>query len=477
MSLQNLAEQVRAQGRGNDSLLIHMTPKEVGGLQALAMANGGSLTINPQTGLPEAGFLENLLPAILGAGITVATGGAAAPWMIGAGVGGFEALRTGDIGKGLLAGLGAFGGAGLTGAVTSAGGASLGAAADTANFANLGMSTPAIPPPTATQSLGAGVKGLFTDPSATFAQMGGLKGTLGNLGMAAAPVLAGAFGGGSEQQAPEAEGNIRQFDYTQEINPNFGMPGQSYFNQYYTPGPVTPASQFQGFADGGMAQMEERYSRPQQQVNPAVAEYNQALMQRAQAEYNQSPQLAAFQSALPNQGVYNPQAGEAFRASQEQQAERAKEIQANQFGFRFDPATNQVIKEKPVAEEKPPVDSYVQDLNNYFYGMNDNTGGGWAAGGLTSLGSYSDGGQLLRGPGDGVSDDIPATIADNQPARLADGEFVIPARIVSEIGNGSTDAGAKRLYQMMDRIQQKRSGSMGKDRVAVDTKAYKELPA
>jgi len=61
-----------------------------------------------------------------------------------------------------------------------------------------------------------------------------------------------------------------------------------------------------------------------------------------------------------------------------------------------------------------------------------------AAGGIASLGGYSDGGQLLRGPGDGVSDDIPATIGRNQPARLADGEFVVPARIVSELGNGST---------------------------------------
>jgi hypothetical protein len=471
MSLHNIAEQVRAQGRGNDSLLIHMTPKEVGGLQALAMANGGSLTINPQTGLPEAGFLESLLPAILGAGITVATGGAAAPWMIGAGIGGVEALRTGDVGKGLLAGLGAFGGAGLTGALTSAGGAPLAAAADTTNFANLGMSTPAIPPPTATQSLGAGVKGLFTDPSATFAQMGGLKGTLGNLGMAAAPVIADAFGGGSQQQAPEAEGNIRQFDYAQEVNPNFGMPGQSYFNQYYTPGPVTPASQFKGFADGGMAQMEERYSRPQQQADPAVAEYNQALMQRAQAEYNQSPQLAAFRSALPGQGVYDPQAGEAFRSSQQQQVDRAKEIQANQFGFQYDPITHSVTKD-PNFMTDDQKDSDVLNFLAEGLGFKD-----FNSGGLTSLGSYSDGGQLLRGPGDGVSDDIPATIADNQPARLADGEFVIPARIVSEIGNGSTDAGAKRLYQMMDRIQQKRSGSMGKDRVAVDTKAYEELPA
>ena len=119
----------------------------------------------------------------------------------------------------------------------------------------------------------------------------------------------------------------------------------------------------------------------------------------------------------------------------------------------------------------------------------DGGGGGGANGGLMrayamggnvqgyNLGGYSDGGRLLRGPGDGVSDDIPATIGDRQPARLADGEFVIPARIVSELGNGSTDAGAKRLYAMMDRIQSGRKKTIGKNNVAKDTKAKKHLLA
>lgn len=100
-----------------------------------------------------------------------------------------------------------------------------------------------------------------------------------------------------------------------------------------------------------------------------------------------------------------------------------------------------------------------------------------AGGGLSDLGSYSDGGRLLRGPGDGVSDSIPAMIGNKQPARLADGEFVVPARIVSEIGNGSTDAGARELYKMMDRVQSARGKTTGKGRVAKDTKANKYLPA
>jgi hypothetical protein len=76
-----------------------------------------------------------------------------------------------------------------------------------------------------------------------------------------------------------------------------------------------------------------------------------------------------------------------------------------------------------------------------------------------SIGGYSDGGRMLKGPGDGMSDSIPATIGRKQPARLADGEFVVPADVVSHLGNGSTDAGAKRLYSMMDKIRHARTGN------------------
>jgi len=83
----------------------------------------------------------------------------------------------------------------------------------------------------------------------------------------------------------------------------------------------------------------------------------------------------------------------------------------------------------------------------------------YAHGGLADLGGYSDGGHMLKGPGDGMSDDIPATIANKQPARLANEEFVIPADVVSHLGNGSSEAGAKQLYKMMDRVRQARTGN------------------
>jgi len=122
--------------------------------------------------------------------------------------------------------------------------------------------------------------------------------------------------------------------------------------------------------------------------------------------------------------------------------------------------------------EQPMVQPMVQKLADAQ--VNPTIVPEYARGGITTLGGYSDGGRLLRGPGDGVSDSIPATIGKDQPARLADGEFVIPARIVSELGNGSTEAGARKLYAMMDRIKKARSKAKN---IAADTKSDKHLPA
>jgi hypothetical protein len=98
-----------------------------------------------------------------------------------------------------------------------------------------------------------------------------------------------------------------------------------------------------------------------------------------------------------------------------------------------------------------------------------------AGGGImqANLGSYAAGGnpRLLRGPGDGMSDNIPATIGGKQPARLADGEFVVPADVVSHLGNGSTDAGAKKLHAMMDKVRMDRTGRK-KQAPAVKAKKY-----
>lgn len=178
-------------------------------------------------------------------------------------------------------------------------------------------------------------------------------------------------------------------------------------------------------------------------------------------------------------------------AYEEMEAERQKEAM-RLFGERSDPGivprSRTQMMSSPfsaaVAEHarlgkkaKVPVvempKTNLGDIDNYMDIPIEAAKGGIMRG----LGGYSDGGRLLKGPGDGVSDSIPAVIGKRQPARLADGEFVIPARIVSELGNGSTEAGARKLYAMMERVQASRKKSIGKKKVAVNSRADKHLPA
>jgi hypothetical protein len=86
---------------------------------------------------------------------------------------------------------------------------------------------------------------------------------------------------------------------------------------------------------------------------------------------------------------------------------------------------------------------------------------------------YARGG-YLDGQGDGMSDSIPATIEGKQPARLADGEFVIPADVVSHLGNGSSKAGSKRLYAMLDKVRHARTGNKKQGK---EIKPEKYMPA
>jgi ElaB/YqjD/DUF883 family membrane-anchored ribosome-binding protein len=126
--------------------------------------------------------------------------------------------------------------------------------------------------------------------------------------------------------------------------------------------------------------------------------------------------------------------------------------------------------------------------NPYQYAMggqiDDELGGDYSAmgmdqgnlqKGLFGMG-YAAGGtpRFLSGGGDGMSDSIPATIGGTQEARLADGEFVIPADVVSHLGNGSSKAGAKQLYSMMDRVRKARTGNEKQGR---QIKPNKMMPA
>ncbi len=181
-----MAQQLQSLGRGDDKMLVHMTPNEVNSLQGLAMATGGSLTINPHTGLPEAGWLGKLLPTILGvlgAAVGIPT------WAIGLGGTAIGTAVTGDLSKGLMAGLGAYGGAGLGNAVGLGGSlsknafgllgekaatdAATNAAVNAASNAPVPPATPPVaPPPVATPPVAAppaGAPGLAAPgPSAKF---------------------------------------------------------------------------------------------------------------------------------------------------------------------------------------------------------------------------------------------------------------------------------------------------------------------
>ena len=210
------------------------------------------------------------------------------------------------------------------------------------------------------------------------------------------------------------------------------------------------------FAKGG----ETQYGRPVAATPPGEGHERGAnvlfdsLMRFNKSQINQTPMdftpSWARSSVTPNKQVTNTTAPQST----------------------YTPISYQTLQPQPQPQQQ-------SDMSDFYNYMDQQLGNyGFAAGGIMhGLGGYSDGGRLLKGPGDGVSDSIPAVIGNNQPARLADGEFVIPARIVSELGNGSTEAGARKLYAMMERVQTARKKSMGKKKVAVNSKADKHLPA
>jgi len=180
------------------------------------------------------------------------------------------------------------------------------------------------------------------------------------------------------------------------------------------------------------------------------------------------PQLTASRSQLPYSAPSRPGAGgKVYFSPNTYTPSMAAGGEIVMAGGGLPQLRSNRMQTKYVAPSRPGMGARAYFTPNTYTAM--------AEGGISTLGGYSDGGRLLKGPGDGVSDDIPATIANKQPARLANNEFVVPARIVSEIGNGSTDAGAQRLYAMMDRVQHARKKSMGKNKLAVDSKAHKEL--
>jgi hypothetical protein len=313
-----------------------------------------------------------------------------------------------------------------------------------------------------------------------------------NKGVLGGGALGGMLAGYKEEKQP-SQGNIREFTYDRgEVNPLFGQPGQSYYTgSGYTPGAVTRVEDYTAanggiiaLAEGGQPGLEiQRYERPVRQMSPEVAAYNQQIMERANQQYNVN--LRPGPNQVPGSVGYvaPPPRPQPTSAPLDNVGGLSFNRQTGRFEGELKPLDGR--KDRFGGVDGGMDEDRYADLDARYMRQNNDGGGAangglmssYAAGGISSLGSYSDGGQLLKGPGDGVSDDIPAQIGARQPARLADGEFVVPARIVSELGNGSTDAGAKQLYAMMDRVQKNRKKTVGKGKVAVDAKARKLLPA
>ncbi len=404
MSLQQAAKHLERHGRNGDDMLVHMSKGEVESLNDIAMAHGGQLTINPQTGLPEANFLKRMLPMVIGAGL--AATGVGAP-MAALMVGGGYAAATGDIKKGLMAGLGAYGGAGIGSALATSGAAATQAATPAVSLAEGAAATPPAPIPQTplTNSITP------TIPDA--AQSVVVK-----------PNLVNNYG-----YAPQPGPNI--------MTGNMPIPANSPMVGIRTTG----NQMFEGVKSLGS--------------EPGRAAFMKNL-EAVPGTFGAKTTLGA--AALP---LLMPD-------EQKQEEVKTDSDPGQQYTYAANPA-NPFPEPDPYGRER-----------RYFspaYTPRAAAGGMMASGGISHLGDYSDGGRLLRGPGDGVSDSIPAVIGKKQPARLADGEFVIPARIVSELGNGSTEAGARKLYAMMDRIQKARKKTVGKGKVAKNSRSEKYLPA
>jgi hypothetical protein len=419
--MHSLAQHLQSQGRGNDSVLVHMTPREVGGLQSLAKAAGGSLTINPQTGLPEAGFLDSILPMVAGAVLTPLTGGIINPFTASLLVGGGTALATGNIGKGLMAGLGAYGGAGL-GSALGLGANSFGLASTFGNQAvsQAGLEAAKtgaglfdkVPFAEAAASGGAAVPGALS-PSLTPGGLDFITNTAQTKGMEAARIAAGAtdaapaasgLGGLSTMQMVGLGGSLLG-----AMEPSGATAAPAEEDKYPYKGPYTPA--------------------PRQVQFPTNRDPNDSSEFRYFTPTNPVPNVVPYQQA---NATVQPQMG--------------RPIGRGQVFGRFDPTIDLYAKGGNVDLEDG---SFVVDARTV-----SELGNGSSSAGQELLARM--GGRPIQGPGDGVSDSIRANIGGTQEARVARDEVKFSPNAVKRVGSGSAKKGAQRLYALMHQAQQAR---------------------
>ena len=405
------AQGLASLGRNGDSMLVHMSPDEFQGLQGLAMARGGSLTINPDTGLPEAFKLKNVLKAALpiaagfmfpGFGTTFMGGmlgkGIAAGALTGAGI----AALSGEnplLGA-LTGGLGGYGGAGFAGSAANVGKGTI------ANVADDVVAVPSMPAP------GAGASGAL-----------GFSET----GQTALSGLAPGQGGLSLQTA--APNAIK--DVISTTTP-LQTAGENFGTLMKNPGDVIKDY---GYGESALLAGGPLLAG----VEPSDLGYGPAPL------YND-----------PDKGKYRGPQGQLNLSDRFDTGLRL----VAEGGYIDGYATGGTIQSGGIRDLYGTPDNQPTispGLSGFGLGRLNNLAGEQAMTQAQTLG-YARGG-YLDGQGDGMSDSIPATIEGKQPARLADGEFVVPADVVSHIGNGSSKAGSKRLYAMLDKVRHARTGN------------------
>lgn len=461
MSLHDIANHLAARGRNGDSTLVHMTPGEVQGLQALAATQGGSLTVNPDTGLPEANILKSLLPALAGVALTSV---GLSPLMAAGLVGGGTALATRNLGQGLMAGLGAFGGAGLGTALAGLGATAAGrppagmpmaevvdAAAGTGGRGAV-AAAPAAP---TLANMRGGLEQLFRDPSTATAQMGGARPLMRSGLMALAPVMTAEQPAAFPQtvtQQPQMQPSPYRMD--RRVSPEAAAAPitssreRNWFESRYTPpgmaqGGVPPVEDDPYFTMTGDSADAFRYlmgqgAAPRQEAPPprtgGMVTFSPATMREDTGVSMIAPPTAPRPDSLAM--TFDPELRNPLLPTVPVEATGA----AGAPGAAGLPGGLQLMP-RPA----PPPEL---SLETRPWWLDDGSGGG--------AGGYRAGGHLLDGPGDGVSDSISGTIDGKRPVRVATGEFIFDARTVSEIGNGDTKAGAKKLYAVMDAIHNRR---------------------
>jgi hypothetical protein len=450
------AQQTQSKGRGQDTMLVHMTPGEVKGLQALAMSQGGSLTINPQTGLPEAGFLSSILPMIAGFALGPAGFGLMSSALgAGAVVGGLTGLATGSLKKGLMAGLGAYGGAGLGQGLVSA-------ATPVEAAATMTPVPPSAPTPAFDMSTVSGSGGDFLAGAPQ-------KTSLLNQSISAPAITPTGIPAVTPQTNMFSAANIPPVT---TVQPTGFEAAKSGFENVFKP------------ADAGGAAARKAFGAALPYGTTVAAG---APLAMAAAEPPKGPEPSKSFIRGYDLDITNPSGTPQYTPQDTREREQVRytysprEIYEAAQGGQINSDYNMAVDQNGAFSDAYAPGGSVKKRSlkgNPYYKFADSRRDSsmeaaieqnFAKGGLGALPP-----RFLSGGGDGMSDSIKARIGGVQEARLADGEFVVPADVVSHLGNGSSKAGAKKLYAMMDKIRKARTGRKSQ---APEVNARKYMPA